>query len=108
IYIPKYDARIMVVSTEQSVRGIRHGARRPDLIIADDVEDSNSVKTREGRNKTYDWYTSEIIPAGDTYTKRIVIGNLLHEDSLLMRLKERITDGSIDGIWREWPIMHDS
>lgn len=105
LYIPKYNARITAISTEQSVRGIRHGAHRPDLIIADDVEDMASVKTREGRNKTFDWYTSEIIPAGDTYTKRIAVGNLLHEDSLLMRLKERIENHEIDGIYREWPIV---
>ncbi|CAN5713763.1 phage terminase large subunit [soil metagenome] len=105
LYIPRYNARITAISTEQSVRGIRHGAFRPDLIIADDVEDMASVKTREGRNKTFDWYTSEIIPAGDTYTKRIAVGNLLHEDSLLMRLKERIENNEIDGIYREWPIV---
>jgi predicted phage terminase large subunit-like protein len=105
LYIPKYNARITAISTEQSVRGIRHGAYRPDLIIADDVEDMASVKTREGRNKTFDWYTSEIIPAGDTHTKRIAIGNLLHEDSLLMRLKEQIENDEIDGIFREFPIM---
>jgi predicted phage terminase large subunit-like protein len=105
LYIPKYNARITAISTEQSVRGIRHGQYRPDLIICDDVEDMSSVKTREGRNKTFDWFTGEIIPAGDTYTKRIVVGNLLHEDSLLMRLKERIEDDEVDGIFREWPIM---
>lgn len=105
LYIPKYNARITAISTEQSVRGIRHGAYRPDLIIADDVEDMASVKTREGRNKTFDWYTSEIIPAGDTHTKRIAIGNLLHEDSLLMRLKERIENDEIDGTYHEFPIV---
>lgn len=107
LYLSKYDARIMAISTEQSVRGIRHGAHRPDLIIADDVEDVNSVKSRDGRNKTFDWYTGEIIPAGDTYTKRIVVGNLLHEDSLLMRLKALIANDEIDGVFREWPIMRN-
>lgn len=104
LYLKKYNARITAISTEQSVRGIRHGAHRPDLIICDDVEDMSSVKTREGRNKTFDWFTGEIIPAGDTNTKRLVVGNLLHEDSLLMRLKERIEDDEVDGIFREWPI----
>lgn len=107
LFIPKFNARITAISTEQSVRGIRHGAFRPDLIIADDVEDSNSVKTKDGRNKTFDWYTSEIIPAGDTNTKRIVVGNLLHEDSLLMRLKDRIERNDIDGVFCEWPIVKD-
>jgi predicted phage terminase large subunit-like protein len=107
LYIPKYNARITAISTEQSVRGIRHGQYRPDLIICDDVEDMTSVKTREGRNKTFDWFTGEIIPAGDTNTKRIVVGNLLHEDSLLMRLKDRLENDEIDGIFREWPIARD-
>lgn len=105
LYIPKYNARITAISTEQSVRGIRHGSKRPDLIIADDVEDAQSVKTKEGRNKTFDWYTGEIIPAGDTGTKRIVVGNLLHEDSLLMRLKTLIENDEIDGTFCEWPIV---
>jgi predicted phage terminase large subunit-like protein len=105
LFIPKYNARIAAISTEQSVRGIRHGATRPDLIIADDVEDIQSVKTKDGRNKTFDWYTGEIIPAGDTYTKRIVVGNLLHEDSLLMRLKDLIELNEIDGMFTEWPIV---
>lgn len=107
LYIPKYKARITAISTEQSVRGIRHGSKRPDLIIADDVEDISSVKTRESRNATFDWYTGEIIPAGDLDTKRIVVGNLLHEDSLLMRLRERIEANEIDGIYREYPLLKD-
>jgi predicted phage terminase large subunit-like protein len=105
LFIPRYNARITAISTEQSVRGIRHGATRPDLIIADDVEDASSVKTSESRNKTFDWYTGEIIPAGDTNTKRIVVGNLLHEDSLLMRLKDKISDDEIDGTFHSWPLM---
>ena len=56
------------------------------VVISDDVEDTNSVKTREGRNKTYEWFTSEILPIGSQKTKFVTIGNLLHEDSLLMRV----------------------
>ena len=81
-------ARITVASVEQSIRGIRHGEYRPDLIICDDVENLASTKTKEGRDKTYEWLTGEIIPAGDVKTKIVLVGNLLHEDSLLMRLKK--------------------
>ena len=108
LVIPKFGARITVASSEQSIRGIRHGASRPDLIICDDVEDSNSVKTREGRDKTYNWLTSEVIPAGDKNTKLIVIGNLLHEDSLLMRLKDNIESQKFNGIFRAYPLVDDS
>ncbi len=105
IVIPRFNARISIASTEQSIRGIRHGAHRPDLIICDDVEDLMSTKTKEGRDKTYAWFTSEVLPIGDVGTKIMVIGNLLHEDSLVMRLKENIQDGDLDGLYREYPLL---
>lgn len=107
LVLPKYGARITAASVDQSIRGIRHGAYRPDLIIADDVEDMASTKTREGREQTYQWFVSEVIPAGDQETKLINIGNLLHEDSLLMRLKVQIDEGELDGVYREYPIVRD-
>lgn len=103
--LPKFNARIIAASTEQSIRGIRHGAYRPDLIIADDVEDMQSVKTREGRNKTYDWFSGEILPLGDQNTKLITIGNLLHEDSLLMRLREKIEANTMTGVFKKFPLV---
>jgi len=98
-------ARVTVASSEQSIRGLRHHQHRPDLIIGDDVEDLASTKTREGRNKTYQWLTSEVIPAGDKDTRLVVVGNLLHEDSLLMRIKEDIAKGTIRGVFKEYPIV---
>ncbi|PIQ80038.1 MAG: hypothetical protein COV79_02585, partial [Parcubacteria group bacterium CG11_big_fil_rev_8_21_14_0_20_41_14] len=54
IIIKNFNAKIVIGSVEQSIRGLRFGENRPDLIILDDVEDTNSVRTQEGRNKTYD------------------------------------------------------
>lgn len=105
IVIPRFNAKIIAASSEQTIRGMRHGAYRPDLIICDDVEDLNSTKTREGRDKTYNWFTGEIMPSGDKNTKVIVIGNLLHEDSLLMRLKDHINANKLKGIFREYPLI---
>ncbi|MDD4290056.1 MAG: hypothetical protein PHH83_02140 [Patescibacteria group bacterium] len=99
------DARITVASFEQSIRGLRHYEHRPDLIICDDVEDCDSTKTREGRNKTYQWLKGEVIPAGDKNTRLIVVGNLLHEDSLLMRLKEEVKNNVIDGKFLFFPLI---
>lgn len=105
LVIPKYNARITAMSMEQSIRGIRHGSYRPDLIICDDVEDLSSVKTRESRNKTYRWLTGDVIPSGDRDTRVVIVGNLLHEDSLLMRLKEDIDEDRLDGITRSYPLL---
>ena len=99
------DARITVASAEQSIRGLRHHEHRPDLIICDDVENIASTKTREGRNKTYQWLKGEVIPAGDKNTRLIVVGNLLHEDSLLMRLKGEIVSDRADGNFLHFPII---
>lgn len=106
LVLPKYGARITAASSEQSIRGLRHGENRPDLIICDDVEDLVSVKTREGRGKIYDWLTGDVIPAGDKNTRLIVIGNLLHEDSLLMRLKQNITENKLNGTFRAYPLIN--
>ncbi len=99
------NARITAASSEQSIRGLRHNQHRPDLIICDDVEDIASTKTREGRNKTYQWLTSEVIPTGDRGTRLVVVGNLLHEDSLLMRIKEDIEKEKIRGVFKACPLV---
>src|SRR3989344_893455 len=106
LVIPKYNARITAASTEQSIRGLRHMQHRPDLIVADDIEDLQSVKTREGRNKTHNWLLGDVIPAGDPDTKIIVVGNLLHEDSVIMRLRLGIEIGEIAGTFKAYPLLN--
>lgn len=101
----KHGARITVASSDQSIRGLRHNEHRPDLIICDDVEDVQSTKTREGRDKTYNWLRGEVIPAGDKQTRLIIVGNLLHEDSLLMRIREEIGQGKAGGVFKEYPLL---
>lgn len=105
IVLPLLGARITAASTETSVRGIRHGPHRPQLIICDDVEDLNSVKTKESRDKTYQWLTGEVIPAGTPKTRTFIIGNLLHEDAILKRFERGILAGEIGGIYREYPLI---
>lgn len=107
LFMPVFNAKIIAASSEQSIRGIRNGAYRPDLIICDDVEDLNSVKTRESRDKTYNWFTGEVTPLGDRTTKIIIVGNLLHEDSLLMRVKRNIENGRIIGTIKEYPLVNE-
>lgn len=105
LFIPRFNAKIMAASVEQSIRGIKHRQYRPDLLIIDDVEDLNSVKTKEGREKTWEWLTGDVIPAKSDDTKIIVVGNMLHEDCLLMRLKNKIAENKINGIYREYAIL---
>ncbi len=105
LYFKDHNARIFAISMEQNVRGIRHHQYRPDLIICDDIEDRATVKTREGRDKTYDWLTSEVIPMGDKDTRLIMIGNLLHEDSVIMRIRKKIQKKEMNGVYKAYPIV---
>lgn len=102
------NARITAVSSEQSIRGLRHNQHRPDLIIADDVEDMASTRTHEGRQKTYNWLMGEVIPAGDKNTRLIVVGNLLHQDSLLMHLKRDIEEGQLKAVFKAYPLIDEN
>lgn len=102
-----YDARIMCVSTETAVRGIKFKEYRPDLIILDDIEDINSTRTKEARDKIHAWFTGEIIPLGDPATKIIVLGNFLHEYSLVGRLRSEIQSGKRSGVFKCYPLVDD-
>lgn len=108
LVISNCGAKITAASTEQSIRGMRHGQYRPDLIICDDVEDLASVQTLESRDKTHRWFSGDVVPAGDRDTRVIVVGNLLHEDSLIMRLKESIENGELSGVFRRYPLLDES
>ena len=81
--------RILARSRGQKVRGLKHKQYRPRLVIVDDPEDLEWVRTKENRDKTERWLRSEVLPAVDESTGRvIVIGNQLHMDALMSRLKK--------------------
>lgn len=108
LVIPKLGARITALSTGESIRGLRHHQYRPDLIICDDIEDLSTVKFRESREKTYSWLMGDVIPLGDNDTKIIIVGNLLHEDSLMMKLKDHIEEiGDMRGTYHEFPLVNE-
>jgi len=104
---PKYNAKIIAVSSEQSVRGLRYKNHRPDLMIADDLEDLESVRTQESRDKTYRWFKGELLPAGTRDTRVFVVGNLLHQDSLIVRLQKDIQSTLMPGEFRAYAILND-
>ena len=103
----KYGAKITAVSIDQGIRGLRYKQYRPDLIICDDIEDSSSVKTKEGRKRIHELYSSEIAPLGDLNTKMIMVGNYLHPNSLLTTLRESLRSGKIQGAELFVPLVND-
>jgi len=81
--------RILARSRGQKIRGLRHREHRPKQVIADDVEDLEWVHSKENRDKTERWLRGEVIPAIDqTMGRLLVIGNHLHTDALMSRLRK--------------------
>ena len=57
--------RILAMGRGQAIRGIKHNDKRPDAVFCDDLENLESVRTPEMRQKTKRWFISELIPACD-------------------------------------------
>lgn len=78
--------RIIAKGSEQKVRGLKWGNKRPNLIVIDDAENDESVMNPERREKFKNWFMNALLPCGsDTCIYRMV-GTILHLDSMLNRL----------------------
>lgn len=99
---------ILSRSRGQKMRGLRHRQFRPQVVICDDLEDLQWVQKKVNRDKTERWFNSEVIPAQqEDKSKLIVIGNLLHKDALMMRLKKRRkANGKRLFLCLEFPLIH--
>ena len=74
----------------QQIRGLNHRSQRPDKIILDDVEDSESVQTEEQRQKTREWFHGDVEQALPRMAdgRILALGTLLHEEALLKTLED--------------------
>ncbi len=81
--------RIQALGSGQKVRGLRHGPHRPDLVIGDDLENDAHVQTVEQRRALSRWWRRAVRYAGPANGSHdiVVIGTLLHYDSLLANLR---------------------
>ncbi|MCL5006679.1 MAG: hypothetical protein M1153_00820 [Patescibacteria group bacterium] len=94
-------AKIVSVSRDQSVRGLRHGPHRPDLIVCDDLEDDED---KGGAVPIHRRLRSEIATACAPGARIFVLGNLISKESLLVLLKLDIEAGeSPSSIFRAYP-----
>ncbi len=71
----------------KKLRGARRRQDRPDLVILDDVENDENVESLDQRNKWKRWFNRAVLNAGDSKTNYIVVGTILHHDSLLSDLQ---------------------
>ena len=93
-------------------RGFQIRGFRPDAIICDDLEDDESIASKEQRDKLENWFFRTLIPTLKPDQDLVYIGTKLHQFALIakLELKEEfvsrtyraLTNG--ESIWEEmWP-----
>ena len=82
--------KIQAFGSGRRMRGLRHGAHRPDMVICDDLENDENVRSRKQRDKLENWLRTTVLKLGsaDDSMDLLVIGTILHHDSLLSRLMQ--------------------
>lgn len=78
--------RIRALGAEQRVRGRKWGNSRPDYIVVDDLENDEMVESDERRAKLRNWFFKALVPCLSKSGMIVVVGTILHMDSVLMRL----------------------
>lgn len=86
VIVTKTKIKIQAKGAGQKVRGLKHKNWRPDLIVLDDIENDENVRTPEQREKLKNWFYKAVSKCGDTYTDFVYIGTALHYDSLLVNV----------------------
>ena len=89
-FVTYSNIKVQSASIGKQLRGARHGAYRPDLVILDDLESAKNTNTKELRDKNTHWFNSVIMPIGDiTKTSYIYMGTLVHGQGLLPDVLKR-------------------
>ena len=73
----------------QQVRGLLWGRFRPDLVIIDDLEDTDTIDNEEQREKRKRWFFGDVMKTKSLASKDfklIYIDTLKHEDALLQHI----------------------
>ena len=113
VLLTKSNIKIEAIGSGKKIRGRKHRNWRPDLIILDDVENDENVRTPEQRKKLENWFLKAVMKSGDDYTDIVYVGTLLHYDSLLaktlrnpsyhaIKYKAVISFSSATELWDVW------
>lgn len=77
--------RIVAFGKGGSIRGLSWGAKRPDLVVCDDIQDLEDVSSETVTAKDWAWFMSDIYFLGHE-SRIFMIGNNLGERCIIERL----------------------
>lgn len=118
---PKAPIRVAAFGVQKATRGIRSGEHRPSLIILDDIETEDGTDSPERRDKLKGWFTKVVLNLGDKRTNIILLGTIIHFDSLLAKYTGKEVpgwDGRIflaviqwadrGDLWKKWQAIYQN
>lgn len=90
-FITSSGTKVEAKGVGTQMRGLRHGATRPDLFLLDDLESKKNTNTPELRKQNKDWFREEMLQAlSKDGGICVYMGTIVHHDSLLNYvIKER-------------------
>jgi predicted phage terminase large subunit-like protein len=78
----------------QSPRGTRKAAKRPNLIIVDDIDDKEICRNHDRVTEAVDWILEDLLGCFDLHGGRFVmVGNRIHKDSILANIVGDVEEG---------------
>jgi predicted phage terminase large subunit-like protein len=87
VLVARTGAKVQALGAMQRLRGLRNGPHRPDLVVLDDIENDENVRSPEQRDKREAWIDKAVLNVGAADDRLVVlyIGTILHYDSVLAR-----------------------
>ena len=99
---------IMPRGAGQQIRGLLYRNSRPNLLIIDDLEDPDRVKSEDYRREVKEWLYQNAIPAVDLKVgnnSRInMIATVSHEDSVTTEILEEFNRHMEEGRTPDWAV----
>lgn len=87
VIITRSNVKLQAFGSGKKMRGLRHGPYRPDLVILDDIENDEQVRSLEQRNKLESWVNKTVLNLGppDGTMDVLYLNTILHYDSVANR-----------------------
>ena len=91
----------------QSPRGLRVGAKRPDYIVADDLDDRETIKNPRRMREYAQWIEKDLIPTMDGPRRRFLMPNNRFAPATIQSiLEERHTEWTLDQVDAYHPVTY--
>lgn len=80
--------KIVGAGSGVNIRGRRYRQHRPDLVILDDIENRDEVRSPTQRAALENWLLKDVFKAGGVDTKFVMIGTYLSYDCVLRQVND--------------------